>query len=345
MAALLLKQANYEVVACTVRMHDNTDLVAAESVAKFFEMDFIVKDSLENFQNIVLQDFYKEYYSGRTPNPCVLCNKKIKWKTLIDTADALGITKIATGHYATIKYYEELDRYVVGASVDSTKDQTYMLWRLPQEYLSRTIFPLGKINSKLEVRKIAAENNIPSFDKGDSQDICFISNGDYRLFLQTYLENNKKININFNKDFDIKPQLSGNIILYDKIIGKHSGTYNYTVGQRRGLNISYSEPLYIKSINSVKNEIEVGLEKDLYNSGLIASNINLLKYTSENFPQKEYIVKIRYKDNGKPAICKIINNKLIVEFNEKRKSITPGQSAVLYENNEVVAGGIISESF
>lgn len=329
--AILLAQKKYEVVACAIKMHDNSDISAAKSVADYLGIELVIKDLTGDFRNIILNNFCNEYINGRTPNPCVLCNKDIKWRALIETADELNINKIATGHYANIKYNTDFNTYSVSVSKDIHKDQTYMLWRLPQKYLSRTIFPLGEIESKLEVRKLALTNKLPSFDKGDSQDICFITDGDYRLFLQNYLINN-----------NIQAELSGNIILNEKIIGKHSGIFNYTVGQRRGLGISHSEPLYIKSINFNKNEIEVGVEKDLYSNGLVATNINTMKYPAEKFPEKEYLVKIRYKDFGKPAICSIVDNKLIIKFNERRKSVTSGQSAVLYEDGEVVAGGIIS---
>lgn len=331
-AAILLQNSGYEVVAATIKMHDfsESSIDDAKKICDQLNIQHIVIDAKQKFYEIVMQNFYDEYMLGKTPNPCVLCNYALKWQSMIDKANELKIEKIATGHYAFIKYYENLKRFSIIKSKDETKDQTYVLWRLPQNFLARTIFPLSDIATKAEIRKIAYENNLPSFNKDDSQDICFIPDNDYRKFL---------------KEFNAKNDLPtiGDIILDNKKVGSHSGYYNYTIGQRRGLGVSHACPLYVKKILPEKNQIIVAEEKDLYNKGLIASHINLLKYTKETFPEKEFLVKIRYKDNGKLAKCKIIDEKLEIIFAEPRKSVTLGQSAVLYDNNELIGGGIIEQ--
>lgn len=332
-AALLLQKLNYEVIACTIKMHtySNQAIEDAKKVCDFFNIKHIVIDATTDFKNIILENFYNEYINGRTPNPCVLCNHKIKWAYIIKEADKLNIKHIATGHYASIKYYKKTNRYSIICSNDINKDQSYMLWKLPQNFLSRTIFPLSEINSKQEVRDIALNNNLPSFEKSDSQDICFIPNNDYCNFLENIKTETEQI----------KHITSGDFIFNNKKIGKHTGYYKYTIGQRRGMGLSYSEPLYVKEINANTKQIIVDIEKNLYSTGLIANSINLFKDNLDTFEEKEYIVKIRYKDYGKPAHCKIADNKLIIKFTEPRKAVTCGQSVVLYDNNELIGGGII----
>ena len=334
-AALLLQERNYEVAACTIKMHNYSDKTIddAKRICDFLKIQHIVIDSSEDFNNIVLKNFYEEYISGRTPNPCVLCNLRVKWNSMIKKADELGIKYVATGHYALIKHFEDIDRYSIFRSKAVSKDQSYMLWRLSQEFLSRTMFPLSSFSSKQEVREFAAKNNLPSFDKGDSQDICFIPDNDYCNFLEN----------RYPESDEIK-NTAGEIILNNQPIASHTGYYKYTVGQRRGLGISYSEPLYVKSINKDTKQVVVDIEKNLYSKGLTAGSVNLFRYTLDNFKEKEYLVKIRYKDQGKPAVCKIENNKLIVTFNEPRKAVTMGQSVVLYDNDELIGGGIIEQA-
>jgi tRNA-specific 2-thiouridylase len=332
--ALMLKQKGFEVVGCILQMHEYSQksIDDASILCDKIGIELTVKDVTVEFKNTVKEYFYQEYLNGKTPNPCVLCNKELKWKSLIEVADNLNIEKIATGHYAKIKYDAEKNRYAILKSNDNKKDQTYMLWQLPQEYLKRTIFPLGEFENKDTVRHFAQKNNVPFFDKNDSQDICFIDDNDYRKFLTEYsAQNNKTEKIT-----------QGDIVLDGKIIGKHSGYPYYTVGQRKGLGIAYKQPLYVKNINAKKNIIEVAIFENTFSNGLIASNINLIKY--DVLPtDKDFLVKIRYKDFGEIANCKMIDNKLIVNFYEPRSAVTVGQSVVLYEDNELVGGGVIEE--
>ena len=330
--ALMLKQKGFEVVGCILQMHEYSQKNIDDAVILCNEMkiELIVKNVTADFKNTVKEYFYQEYLNGRTPNPCVLCNKKLKWKSLVDVANDLNIEKIATGHYAKIKYNAEKNRYSILKSNDSKKDQTYMLWQLPQEYIKRTTFPIGEQESKSTVRQFAQENKIPFFDKNDSQDICFIVDNDYRKFINEYsAANNKTENIT-----------QGDIVLDGKVIGKHNGYPYYTVGQRRGLGIAYKQPLYVKNIDAQKNIIEVTTIENTFSNGLIASDVNLIKY--DVLPDsKDFWVKIRYKDAGTIAKCNVIDNKLIVNFYEPCSSVTTGQSVVLYEDNELVGGGVI----
>ncbi len=329
-AAILLKEKGFEVIGATLQMHDYSQNVIDDSkeVCNLLEIEHITIDATKPFKKIVMQNFYDEYLSGRTPNPCVLCNYELKWQFVLEKANELNIDKIATGHYASIKFYEELKRYSIFKSADISKDQTYVLWKLPQECLARTLFPLSEIATKLDVREIAYKYKLPSFNKGDSQDICFIPNNNYRDFLEDFSDTNNLPG-------------SGDIILDGKVVGKHSGSHSYTIGQRRGLGISHPNPLYVKEIIPETNQIIVAEENGLYSVGLIANNINFLKYTNETFVEKDYLVKIRYKDSGQPAYCKIKDNKLKIIFSEPRKAVTLGQSAVLYDGDELIGGGII----
>jgi len=338
--ALMLKQKGFEVVGCILQMHEYSqkNIDDAFVLCSQIGIELTVKDVTTDFKNTVKEYFYQEYLSGRTPNPCVLCNKKLKWKSLIDVADSLNIEKIATGHYAKIKYDAEQNRHTILKSNDNKKDQTYMLWQLPQEYIKRTIFPLGEFENKDTVRHFAQKNALPFFDnvfsknKKDSQDICFIDDNDYRKFLNEYsAQNNKMENIS-----------QGEIVLDGKIIGRHSGYPYYTIGQRRGLGIAYKQPLYVKNIDAKNNIIEVAIFENTFSQGLIASEINLIKYA--HLPaEKDFLVKIRYKDSGEIANCKVFDNKLIVNFHKPRSAVTVGQSVVLYEENDLVGGGVIEE--
>ncbi|MDR0926675.1 MAG: tRNA 2-thiouridine(34) synthase MnmA [Ignavibacteria bacterium] len=331
-----LLQQDYEVTACILKMHELAQKAIDDctNVCDAIGVPLIVKDVRGEFESIVKYNFYREYLDGRTPNPCVLCNRRVKFKTLFDIADELGIPYIASGHYANVVFDETTQRYFITKALDLHKDQTYMLWRLPQEYLKRIIFPLGGYHSKEDVRKYAKDADIPVADKDDSQDICFIADNDYRKFIREYAEDKGESSCIRMGDF----------VLDGKVLGKHNGTPFYTIGQRRGLGIAYKKPLYVKRIDIQDNVVEVATIEDTYSNGLIAEDINIIKYDNE-LPNKEYIVKIRYKDNGKPAKCELRDNKIFVHFVEPCSSVALGQSVVIYDGNAMVAGGIISSTF
>ncbi len=302
-------------------------MLDAIDMSNQFGITHYLIDMTKEFETTVVQNFVSEYLAGRTPNPCVLCNPEIKWKALIEKADEIGAYYVATGHYARIRYDEQLKKNILCKGLDNKKDQSYFLWRLTDEQIQRTVFPIGDIE-KEETRHLAEKFQLKMQKKPDSQEICFVPDNDYRNFLESYLE----------KSLEIK----GDIILNCKKIGTHRGYPFYTIGQRKGLGLSYPEPLFVKSIDPLNNVIEVATIENTTNKSLLAIDFNISKY-EELDPEKPFTVKIRYRDPGTLAYCKIINDKLLIEFTEDKKAISPGQSVVIYEDDDVVGGGIINE--
>ncbi|HOK41505.1 MAG TPA: tRNA 2-thiouridine(34) synthase MnmA [bacterium] len=338
-SAYLLKEQGYDVKTITMKIwndefktfnfksacfgaDEKDDLIMAKKIADFLNVPHYVIDLSVNFKNEVLEYFRKEYLSGRTPNPCILCNKKIKFSALIKSAENSNIEFdfFATGHYANIKFDEKSKRYLLYKGKDILKDQSYFLALLSQNQLAKLIFPLGNY-TKDEVRNIVKKLKFPCAERKESQD--FFS-GDYaELIGQT--KKGKIVNIEDGK-----------------IMGEHNGIINYTVGQRQGLKISYKKPLYVIKIDDKKNIIYVGTEKFLYNDELIASNINWIAFDKL---EKEIKAKarIRYKHKEAEAIITPLNeNKIKVKFSESQRAITPGQFVVLYDNDFVLGGGIIN---
>lgn len=341
--ALQLKQKGFDVTGCTLQMHDfaEKNIQDVKQICDFLNIELKIVDVSKSFTSIVKQNFYDEYLKGRTPNPCVLCNKELKWKSLIEVADQLNIEKIATGHYAQIKYDVSTKNFSIFKSVDAQRDQTYMLWKLPQNFLSRTIFPLGEISSKEYVRNLARTNELPSSDKTDSQDICFIPDNDYRLFIKNFYLKNNSITENDLDDFD---EWKGDIILNGEKIGEHKGYPFYTVGQRRGLGIAYKTPLYVKKIDAKNKIIEVAELENTFFDGIIGTEVNLMKNIDLR-KAKVFWVKVRYKDSGRFAECRIENDQLVVHFEKSVSSVALGQSIVLYSDDELIGGSIINETF
>ena len=343
-SAFLLKEAGYEVIGVTFKVFECEDIEEftdlegsccsvegiedAGKVARLLDIRHYTLNMSDEFSKTVINDFVDEYFKGRTPNPCIVCNREIKWKKLIKIADEMDAGFVATGHYAQTRFDESLKRYILSKGVDDTKDQSYALWRLSQSDLSRTIFPLGKY-TKTEIRKIAADNNLPVANKAESFEICFIPDNDYGNYLR------KKQPERINEIGE------GDIIFEGKVIGKHKGYPFYTIGQRRGLGIALKQPVFVKNIIPEKNIIEIGLKVDVLNYNLKASEINMVKYStvSTGF---EGSAKIRYKDSGSPASIEEINEGSVeIKFKEAKNAITPGQSLVFYEGDDVVLGGII----
>lgn len=303
-------------------------MLDAMEIARKFGIEHYLVDMTGEFEKTIVKNFVDEYLAGRTPNPCVLCNPMIKWKALINKADSLGCRYVATGHYAKIRYDENLKKNVLCKAVDQNKDQTYFLWRLTSEELNRSLFPLGNL-TKPETRQLAAKYELIVKDKPDSQEICFVPDNDYRHFLENYL-----------KQSITNP---GDFVLHGKPFGKHHGFANYTVGQRKGLGVSYSEPLYVKKIDAENNIIELDTIENISFKSLQANDVNLCKYTNLD-SEKLYSVKIRYRDQGSLAKCKIQGGKLFVEFQKAKNSIAPGQSVVIYEGDDVVGGAVIESA-
>lgn len=320
-SALLLKKEGYEVVGATMALFDSEGTIKncedAKKVCDSLNIEHHIIDLKEEFKKNVIDNFIDCYKNGRTPNPCIECNRFLKFGALYDKAKELGCDYIATGHYAKV-----VDNKLCKAD-DLAKDQTYFLYKINKEVLSHIIFPLANYKDKDEIRSIARDNGLFVAEKKDSQEICFIPNDDY----VNYLTNN----------LDKLPD-SGNFILKDgTIIGKHKGIIYYTIGQRKGLGISYKTPLYVISIDKENNVIILGDEKDLYSNTLIATNINLLV---DKLPNR-VMAKVRYRAHEAIANIEWAGNDVKVIFDEPQRSITKGQSVVFYENDICLGGGII----
>src|SRR4030095_9833218 len=303
-------------------------IYSARNVAVQLGFNHYTIDFTDKFNEIIISNFIEEYLKGHTPNPCVLCNKSIKWGELLQKAKSLGADFIATGHYARINFDKNTNRYYISASDDKAKDQTYALWRLSQYALSKTLFPLGGY-TKTQIRELARKLNLKPADIPDSQEICFVPNDDYRQLINIRLpELGNKLK-------------AGDIIYRDKKIGTHNGYINYTIGQRRGLNLSLGKPVYVSKIDADNNIIYVDDEEGLYNKTFICNEINLQKTDCLDSPMKVK-VKIRYKDEDSMAVIEQTgDNQIKITFDELKKSITPGQSAVFYDGDDVIGGGII----
>lgn len=322
-AAYLLKNQGFDVLGITLRLKpDNladNDIEDAKRVAETVGIPFEILDLREYFREKIINPFGAEYLAGRTPNPCIECNKLIKFGAMLDFAKELGYTKIATGHYASIE--NEGEKYLL-KKTDSSKDQTYFLFRLSQEQLSMIEFPLAGME-KSEIRSLAEKAGISVAEKKDSQEICFIPNDDYIAFLSS----------------EGISSPCGNII--DKqgnILGKHNGIINYTVGQRKGLG-AFGKPMFVTSLNAENNTVTIGENGTQYSSGLVADRINrIADFPNEPF---EAEIKIRFRAKETPALIIPDGDTFTVKFNEPQRSVTPGQSAVIYKNNYVLGGGRI----
>ncbi len=341
-AAIMLREQGYGLVGITMKTWDYVSsgtspketgccsidsINDARSVAVKFGFPHYTLDFRKEFEEKIISNFIEEYMAGRTPNPCVLCNKLVKWDDLLKKADQLDCEFIATGHYSQVIY--ENERYFLRKGLDESKDQTYVLWGLSQEHLKRTIFPLGNYQKK-EIKELAIKHGIPRLaNKSESYEICFIPDNDYRSFLKRRVEGlEQKVD-------------GGDFILPDgKIIGKHHGYPFYTIGQRKGLEVAVGHPLYVKTINQENNTVELGIKADLLQQELTVDSINLMKYT-DFMELKNIITKIRYKDAGTLSDLTKTGDKINIIFNKAVSAITPGQSAVFYEGNDLVGGGII----
>ena len=333
-SAILLKNAGYDVIGVTMHLYEGgccniSSVMDAKQVCKNLGIEHVILDYQKEFKDIVINDFIDEYSNCLTPNPCVICNKFFKFGLMYKKAKELGIDYIATGHYAKCEFDKKYNQYVIKKASNIAKDQSYFLYYAPQEILKDLVFPLGEFNSKDEVRKIAADNNLRVANKPDSEDICFITNGNYKEFLE--------------KNSSLKPNIGNIVTKNGEILGKHNGLYNYTIGQRKGLGISYSEPLFVVGFNKEKNELIVGTKNDLYKNEILVRDFNL--QVNMNLNNAKVSVKTRYSANNSMAtISKIVkDNKeyIKVTFDEPELRATPGQSAVFYDGDILLGGGII----
>ncbi|MDW8225067.1 MAG: tRNA 2-thiouridine(34) synthase MnmA [Bacteroidota bacterium] len=345
-AAALLVEQGYEVIGITIKTYNYEDVggnIGNESSCCSLEgindarrvclqlgIPHLVVDFTDPFRREVIDYFVREYFRGQTPNPCVRCNRTIKWGELLRKADALGAEYVATGHYARLFYDAERGRYRLLRGRDEQKDQSYALWMLPQAFLARTLFPLGEL-TKEEVRREAERFGLGIAHKPESYELCFVPDNDYRRFLRQMAPEQAEA-------------LQGGPIFYDgRVVGHHEGYPFYTIGQRRGLGIAAPEPLYVLDILPEQNALIVGPQERLYHWGLVADSVNLL--AAERLPIEglRCTVKIRYKDEGALATAwQDGAGRLWVRFDEPRRAITPGQSAVLYNGDELLGGGIIT---
>lgn len=344
--ALMLHDEGYEVVGITMKTWDysssgggkketgccNVDSFNdARQAAVEHGFPHYILDIREEFGDFVINNFVDEYLAGRTPNPCVLCNTHIKWRALLKRADALGCDYIATGHYAKIHQHNN-GRYFVSKAVDHTKDQSYVLWGLQQDLLSRTLLPLGPYR-KTEIRQMAHDYGYPALaTKSESYEICFVPDNDYRGFLKRRVEG-------------LEEKVAGGHFVdkSGKILGQHKGYPFYTIGQRKGLDIALGKPAFVTHIDPDHNTVTLGDEEDLQQKEMRVGKLNLIKY--DQLPAgMEVTTKIRYKDSGSLSTIFPDQDAVRVQFYEDAKGVAPGQSAVFYEGDDVIAGGIILRS-
>ncbi|WP_114789575.1 tRNA 2-thiouridine(34) synthase MnmA [Niabella yanshanensis] len=341
--ALMLHHEGYDVVGITMKTWDYAQSGGSKKETGCCNVDsfndarmaavqhgfpHFILDIREEFGDFVVNDFVEEYLAGRTPNPCVLCNTHIKWRALLKRADALGCEFIATGHYAKIRQHDN-GRYVISKAVDHTKDQSYVLWGLQQDLLSRTLLPLGGYH-KTEIRQMAIDYGYPELaKKSESYEICFVPDNDYRGFLKRRVEGlEEKVN-------------GGNFVDKDgKILGKHKGYPFYTIGQRKGLDIALGKPAFVTRIDPVDNTVTLGDESDLDKNEMMVGKLNMIKYNMITSGM-EATTKIRYKDSGALSNIYQEGSNMRVSFYQNVKGIAPGQSAVFYEGDDVIGGGII----
>ena len=308
------------------------DVYDARRVAEQIGIPYYVVNFEQQFEEQVVKPFVDEYLAGRTPVPCTLCNNYIKFDRFLEMADAVGARQIATGHYARIRYDEASGRWQLLRGVDGTKDQTYFLFGLTQKQLARTLFPLGGLN-KTEVRELAGSMDLAVAAKGDSQEICFVPNGDYAAFLSAYL---KETGVPERKTH-------GDIVTPDgRKLGEHAGVHHYTVGQRKGLGIAAREPLYVIATDPASQRVIVGGNDELLRARFTARNVNWISIAAVTTPVRAQ-VKIRNKHEAAPAtLCPATEPDTVeVRFDEPQRAVTPGQGAVFYDGDLVLGGGWI----
>ncbi len=352
-AAAILAHAGEKVVGLTLQLWDQTriagrhgipdalksgrccsldDVYDARRVAEQLGIPYYVVNEEEHFEREVVRPFVAEYLKGRTPIPCSLCNNYLKFDRLLKTARGIGAERIATGHYAVNEFDAARGRWILKRPVDLEKDQTYFLFGLTQEQLSRTLFPLGKM-TKAEVREAARAHGLKLAEKPDSQEICFIPGGDYKQFLTAYLE----------EQGEPLPEAAGDLVTSSgKVLGRHNGIFNFTVGQRKGLNVSSPTPLYVLNIDPESRRVTVGDDAELATRTLRARNMNWVSISELTGPMR---VRAKIRHRHEPAWATLEPagaGEVTAAFDEPQRAVTPGQAAVFYDGDEVVGGGWIA---
>jgi tRNA-uridine 2-sulfurtransferase len=348
--AALLAREEHTVVGLTLQLWDQTrlagkhgipeapkagrccsldDVYDARRVAETLGIPYYVVNQEERFEKDVVRPFVSEYLAGRTPIPCSLCNNHLKFDQLLKTARSIGATKIATGHYAINEYDPERGRWILKRPADKAKDQTYFLFGLTQEQLAHTLFPLGRM-TKPEVREAARQHGLALAQKPDSQEICFIPGGDYKQFLTAYLE----------EQGEEMPETAGELVTTTgEVVGRHEGITGFTVGQRKGLKISSPTPFYVLNIDPASHRVTVGGDAELATRELRAGRVNWVSIPELTGPMR---VQIKIRHRHEPAWATLMpaeNGEVRAEFDEPQRAVTPGQSAVFYDGDEVVGGG------
>jgi tRNA-uridine 2-sulfurtransferase len=344
--AVMLHEQGYEVVGITMKTWDYAtsggtkketgccsldSINDARSVAVDLGFSHFIIDIRDEFGDFVINNFVDEYLSGRTPNPCVLCNTHIKWEALLKRADALDCEFIATGHYAKVR--EENNRYVISKGKDANKDQSYVLWGISQDCLKRTMFPMGKYH-KAAIKQMARDMGyIDLANKSESYEICFVPDNDYRGFLK-------------RRKPGLEEEVAGGNFVdkNGKVLGKHEGYPFYTIGQRKGLGLAFGKPMFVTEIIPESNTVVLGEEEELERNGMWVGKLNLQKYETIA-ANTQAITKVRYKHDGEASILNQIGDRVKVEFQHSVSAIAPGQSAVFYEGDDVLGGGIIFSNF
>ncbi len=346
LSAVLLKEAGFEVVGLTMVLFDRTGndgsdgdgsgndspaAVAAKKVADDAGIPHYTVNLSAKFESAIIDYFLKTYTSGATPNPCVRCNKLVKWNLLRQKAREIGCDLLATGHYARIARYRDGTNTLM-TGVDRTKDQSYFLWKLDSNDLSTTVFPLG-MRTKTDTRRSAEKRRLVTSQRAESQEICFIPDNDYRRFLRERLNDNLPVSMN-----------EGNIIDREgKTIGKHHGIAFYTIGQRRGLGLAVGYPVYVTALDAERNLVRVGQKEELLSRSMVVQEANW----SRGFPPRDVfrcLTRIRYRHPGAMADVAVTPDGIMVTFDKPQSAITPGQSAVFYDGDIVLGGGIIDKT-
>jgi tRNA-specific 2-thiouridylase len=307
------------------------DVYDARRVAETIGIPYYVVNHEDRFERDVVRPFVQEYLTGRTPIPCSLCNNHLKFDQLLTVAQQIGADAVATGHYARVEFDERSNRWLLKRPADHSKDQTYFLFGLTQEQLSRTMFPLGNM-TKPEVRELARKHGLALAEKPDSQEICFVPGGDYKNFLDAYLA----------EQGEALPDTAGELVTTDgRVIGEHSGIHNFTVGQRKGLGVATGSPLYVLQIKGDTREVIVGSGENLYSKALRVHRINLISVDDLGAPMP-VTVKIRHRHEPAAAMIeKSGADEILVSFEQPQRAITPGQAAVFFDGDLVVGGGWI----